>query len=61
MEVSRIFDTLKCYHSKSSFTEDVLGLPLQITENPRLQEIDYIHSHLDLLSADSYFKVLPLI
>lgn len=57
MEVGRIFETLKCFHTKASFDEGVLGLPLQITMNPRLGAVDYIFPDMDFLSADAFFNV----
>eukprot|EP01127_Copromyxa_protea_P009055 TRINITY_DN2105_c0_g1_i3.p1 TRINITY_DN2105_c0_g1~~TRINITY_DN2105_c0_g1_i3.p1 ORF type:complete len:1094 (+),score=237.25 TRINITY_DN2105_c0_g1_i3:915-4196(+) len=56
MEIGRIFDSLKCYHSKVTYKEDVLGIPLEVTINPRLQEIDHIYTTSDLLCAGSYFQ-----
>lgn len=44
------YDELRCFFSKQSFTEDVLGIPLQYTVNPRTENIDYICSTMDLVS-----------
>jgi len=49
--------SIRCYHSKISFREDVLGIPLNIvsTENPNGRVyINEISSTLDLLSYTSY-------
>jgi len=49
--------SIRCYHSKISFREDVLGIPLRIvsTENPNGKVyINEISSTLDLLSYTSY-------
>jgi len=54
VEVTNIVDSLKCYYTKSSFEEDVLGIPIVWTENPKLQEIDCIYSTMDLLSREAF-------
>lgn len=58
LEVGRIFDTLRCYHTKLNFEEDVLGIPLEVTINPKLEEIDYIYTTLDFLSSEAFLHVL---
>eukprot|EP01117_Protostelium_nocturnum_P006200 TRINITY_DN2235_c0_g1_i1.p1 TRINITY_DN2235_c0_g1~~TRINITY_DN2235_c0_g1_i1.p1 ORF type:complete len:1083 (+),score=440.34 TRINITY_DN2235_c0_g1_i1:121-3249(+) len=55
LEVDHILDELVCFHTKSTFEEDVLGFPIVFTVNPKTKEIDYIDSSMDLLSREAFF------
>ena len=48
------YEELRCFFSKKTFEEDVLGVPLNYTINPRTGKIDYISSTMDLLSHGAY-------
>lgn len=54
VEANLLATDLRCFHSKQSFEEDVLGWPLTYTINPRTNKIDYIASTMDLLSSTSF-------
>lgn len=54
LEVSNIYQSLQCFHTKLSFQEDILGIPLEFTMNPRLGQVDYIYSSMDLISKEAY-------
>lgn len=56
MEVDQIFGTLVCFHTKVDYKEDVLGIPIQFTVNPRTEQIDYVYSSLDILSRQAYYE-----
>lgn len=43
-----------CYYTKATADEDVLGVPITYTVNPRTNEIDYMHSSMELLSRSAY-------
>ncbi len=45
---------LVCFHSKLTFREDFLGLPLNVEHYDNSGEISYIHPQLDLLSYSAY-------
>ena len=48
------FQELCCFVSKSSFHQDVLGIPLDWTINPKTGKIDYIHSTMELMSLSAF-------
>jgi len=48
------FDELRCFFTKKSFVEDVIGVPLNYTINPLTCKIDYISSSMDLLGHSAY-------
>jgi len=57
MEVNHIQRDICCWYSKSSFQEDVLGIPLDYTVNPKTEKVDYISSSFDLLSKTVFYEV----
>jgi stress response protein SCP2 len=54
LEVNQIADAMNCFHSKLSFDEDVLGMPIDFTVNPRTRKVDYIRFWPELLSSSAY-------
>jgi len=54
LEVNNIEADLVCFHTKTSFREAVLGIPLDFSVNPRTRQIDYISTTLDFLSAGAF-------
>lgn len=56
VEVNNILSDLVCFHTKLTFEEDVLGIPIQYTVNPKTSDIDYIYSSMDLLSSQAFFQ-----
>lgn len=53
LEVNHVEADLLCFHTKASFQEAVLGIPLDFSVNPRTQRIDYISSTMDLISSEA--------
>uniref|UniRef100_A0A6B2KYC8 F-box domain-containing protein n=1 Tax=Arcella intermedia TaxID=1963864 RepID=A0A6B2KYC8_9EUKA len=56
MELSGIMDFYRCFHTKSDFNEDVLGIPLEVSMNPVTEKIQYIYSSMDIISSEAFFK-----
>jgi Mg-chelatase subunit ChlD len=57
LECNRIkFYNQLCYLTKLSCNEDVLGIPLSWTINPKTKSIDYIYSTMDILSYQGFNK-----
>jgi hypothetical protein len=54
LESGAILDELRCFYSRTSLQEDVLGLPLTFTVNPASQRVDYIQAHPYLLSVTAF-------
>ena len=44
----------RCFHSKKTCFEDVLGLGVDFTVNPKTKKVDYIRTGQDLLSATAF-------
>lgn len=53
---SQVLNRLRCFHSKKTFLEDVLGVGLGFTVNPKTKCVDYVKLSQDLLSATSFEK-----
>ena len=49
-------DDLKCYYTKASWREDVLGFPITFTQDPESKEVDYVHTEVEFLSRTAYKK-----
>ena len=45
---------LFCFHTRQTFEDDILGIPISYKRNPRTKEIQYISTTLDLLSKDAF-------
>ncbi|KNE59146.1 hypothetical protein AMAG_18106 [Allomyces macrogynus ATCC 38327] len=45
---------LRCWYTRVSFTEDVLGLPVEITVNPRTKKVDYAMPTIAFLSRTAF-------
>ncbi|PRP81326.1 hypothetical protein PROFUN_04561 [Planoprotostelium fungivorum] len=56
LEVDQVVASLVCFHTKVNFLEDVLGLPITFTVNPRTQQIDYVYSSMDILSRQAFYE-----
>ncbi|KAJ3006134.1 UNVERIFIED_CONTAM: hypothetical protein HDU68_004261 [Siphonaria sp. JEL0065] len=56
VQMNGVVQDLSCFHRKTSFRDDVLGIPVEFTVNPVKGTVDYIHSTFDFLSH-SAFKV----
>lgn len=56
LTLNQMVDTLRCSVTKQTFFEDVLGIPITYTTNPKTHRIDYISSSLDLISLTAFTK-----
>ncbi|KAJ3313223.1 hypothetical protein HDU76_002698 [Blyttiomyces sp. JEL0837] len=56
VETSGIVQDLRCFHNKTTYKDDIIGIPLEFTINPVKEVIDYMDSTFDLLSHHA-FKV----
>ena len=54
MQANNIVGELQCFHSKAGYEEEVLGLPIRFTTNPKTRRVDYIEPDLDLLSVAAF-------
>ncbi|KNE57966.1 hypothetical protein AMAG_04797 [Allomyces macrogynus ATCC 38327] len=45
---------LRCWYTRAAFTEDVLGLPVEITVNPRTKKVDYAMPTMAFLSRTAF-------
>eukprot|EP01114_Cavostelium_apophysatum_P015647 TRINITY_DN4309_c0_g1_i1.p1 TRINITY_DN4309_c0_g1~~TRINITY_DN4309_c0_g1_i1.p1 ORF type:complete len:1000 (-),score=330.36 TRINITY_DN4309_c0_g1_i1:12-2684(-) len=53
-EKAHLMSGLICFHTKVSFKDAVLGIPINYSTNPRTNVIDKIDSTLDLISHEAY-------
>ena len=53
-EVLVVRSQLFCFHTRKTFTEDTLGIPISFERNPRTRQIQYIHTTLDSLSREAF-------
>jgi len=44
------YEELKCFYTKATINNDILGIPITFTTNPRTNKIDYIFSTMELVS-----------
>lgn len=56
-EVDHILDDLACFHTKVTFEEDIIGVPIKFSINPVTEKVDYISSTLDLISSTAFNKL----
>lgn len=56
MQVNTLVEKLRCFHTKQTIFEDVIGIPIKYTVNPKSEKVDYIYSSMDLMSSTAYFK-----
>jgi stress response protein SCP2/ubiquitin-protein ligase len=54
LQQNNILESLRCFYTKCTFEEEVLGFPLSFTVNPKTHEVDYISFHFDILSEAAY-------
>jgi len=45
---------LVCFHSKLSYRDDILGIPLTFSKNPNTGKIDKISTTMDLISYEAF-------
>ncbi|KNE65212.1 hypothetical protein AMAG_19444 [Allomyces macrogynus ATCC 38327] len=48
---------LRCWYTRVSFTDDVLGLPVEITVNPRTKQVDYAMPTMAFLSRTAFYSL----
>ncbi|KAJ3285338.1 hypothetical protein HK104_009537, partial [Borealophlyctis nickersoniae] len=50
LESNHVADEMRCYATKMGWEEDVLGLPVVYTVNPKKKKVDYISCEAELVS-----------
>lgn len=50
------YDEIRCFFTKAGVEEDVLGIPIDFTVNPKTNKVDYIHSTMDILGYEAFAK-----
>ncbi len=48
------YEEIQCFATKASMRDDVLGIPIDFTVNPKTKQIDYMYSTMDLVSHSAY-------
>lgn len=56
LEVNGLSQDLMCFNSRVTKNEDVLGIPIWYTTNPKTGCLDYATSTFDIISYESYSK-----
>lgn len=56
LERNSMSESLQCFFTRDSFEDDVIGVPITYTVNPRTGQKDYISSTFDTLSLGSYTR-----
>ena len=56
LTLSKLVDRLRCFHTKQTFFEDILGVGIDYTINPKTKVVDYINVSQDLLSQTAFQK-----
>ena len=54
LSLSKVVDRLRCFITNKTFFEDVLGVGIGFTVNPRTNNVDYISMSQDLLSKTAF-------
>lgn len=49
-------EEIVCYHTKESYSDVILGWPIDMTYNRSKKDIDYIYTEQDLLSYDAFLN-----
>ena len=53
LQATTAVEDLQCFFTKVPFTDEILGLPLTYTRNPKTRQVEYIMAGLDLVSQDA--------
>ena len=57
MEVNNVkYNEIQCFLTKATLDQDIIGIPLEYTVNPKTRNIDYIYSTMDYLSKTGYYE-----
>ncbi|KAI8819146.1 uncharacterized protein EV422DRAFT_535255 [Fimicolochytrium jonesii] len=56
MEVNCVADGMRCFASKLTWEEDILGLPITYTVNPKTKCVDYIACEVEMLSRSAFHE-----
>mmetsp|Transcript_6714 Transcript_6714/g.17280 ORF Transcript_6714/g.17280 Transcript_6714/m.17280 type:complete len:853 (-) Transcript_6714:134-2692(-) len=56
LSLSRVVNRLRCFATKQTFFEDVIGVGVDFTINPKTKCIDYISVSQDLISQTAFAK-----
>jgi stress response protein SCP2 len=55
LEQGNVLGSLICFHTKLTFTEDVIGFPCMFTTNPKTKRVDYAMPCFDVMSASAFY------
>lgn len=56
LTLSKILDRLRCFSTKKTFFEDVLGAGVSFSVNPKTRTVDYVDLSQDLISKTAFDK-----
>ena len=56
LEQSNVLGSLVCFHTKLTFTEDVIGFPCMFTTNPKTKRVDYAMPCFDVMSVSAFYE-----
>jgi stress response protein SCP2 len=56
LTLSKLVNRMRCFFTKQTFFEDVLGVGLDFTVNPKTKLVDYISVSQDILSQTAFSK-----
>ncbi|KAJ3056667.1 hypothetical protein HK097_005344 [Rhizophlyctis rosea] len=56
LEANCAADEMRCFFSKASWEEDVLGLPVVWTKNPKTGKVDYVACESELVSRSAFME-----
>ncbi|KAI8915227.1 hypothetical protein DFJ77DRAFT_430533 [Powellomyces hirtus] len=54
LEVNCVTEEMRCFATKLTWEEDVLGVPVTYTINPKTKAVDYISCQVELLSRSAF-------
>ncbi|KAI9014807.1 hypothetical protein BC832DRAFT_546532 [Gaertneriomyces semiglobifer] len=55
MEVNCVSE-MRCFATKAMWGENVLGLPVGLTMNPKTKRVEYIACQVELLSRSAFYE-----
>lgn len=55
LSTNKALHKLRCFHTKKTFLEDVVGVGVDFTINPKTEKVDYISTSQDLFSSTSFY------
>lgn len=56
LESNHVADEMRCFATKSTWEEDVLGMPVVYTVNPKTKRVDYLSCEPELVSRTAVYE-----